>query len=100
MAGEHRCCSSPYQQVALACQPIRCHNIFKVAASIECCIHIFSDKNGPILSIFEKTLQTIKDSAEKWMQLDGVEREVGVKAQCVLLDFTCRVTGNLKTKPK
>ena len=42
-----------------------------MAASIECCIHVFS----------EKTLQTIKDSAEKWRQLDGVEREVGVKAQ-------------------
>ena len=52
-----------------------------MAASIECCIHVFSDENGPILPISEKTLQTIKDSAEKWRQLDGVEREVGVKAQ-------------------
>ena len=52
-----------------------------MAASIECCIHIFSGENGPILPISEKTLQTIKDSAEKWRQLDGVEREVGVKAQ-------------------
>ena len=26
-------------------------------------------------------MQTIKDSAEKWRQLDGVSREVGVKAQ-------------------
>ena len=49
-----------------------------MAASIDCCIHIFSDENGPILPISEKT---IKDSAEKWRQLDGVEREVGVKAQ-------------------
>ena len=52
-----------------------------MAASIGCCIHVFSDENGPILSVSEKTLQTIKDSAEKWRQLDGVEREVGVKAQ-------------------
>ena len=52
-----------------------------MAASIECYIHVFSDENGPILSASEKTLQTIKDSAEKWRQLDGVEREVGVKAQ-------------------
>ena len=52
-----------------------------MAASIVCCIHIFSDENGPILLISVKTLQTIKDSAEKWRQLDGVEREVGVKAQ-------------------
>ena len=52
-----------------------------MAASIECCIHIFSYENGPIFPISEKTLQTIKDSAEKWRQLDGVEREVGVKAQ-------------------
>ena len=52
-----------------------------MAASIECCIHVFSDENGPILSVSEKTLQIIKDSAEKWRQLDGVEREVGVKAQ-------------------
>ena len=52
-----------------------------MAASIECCIHIFSDKNGPILPISEKTLQTIQDPAEKWRQLDGVEREVGVKTQ-------------------
>ena len=52
-----------------------------MAASIECCIHIFSDENGPILPISEKSLQTIKDSAEKWRQLDGVEREVVVKAQ-------------------
>ena len=50
-----------------------------MATSIECCIHIFSDENGPILPISEKTLQTIKD--EKLRQLDGVEREVGVKAQ-------------------
>ena len=49
-----------------------------MAASIECCIHII---HGPILPISEKTLQTIKDSAEKWRQLDGMEREVGVKAQ-------------------
>ena len=52
-----------------------------MATSIECCIHIVSDENGPILPISEKTLQTIKDSAEKWRQLNGVEREVGVKAQ-------------------
>ena len=52
-----------------------------MAASIECCIHIFSDENGPILPISEKSVHTIKDSAEKWRQLYGVEREVGVKAQ-------------------
>ena len=52
-----------------------------MAASIECCIHVFSDENGPILPVSEKTLQTIKDSAEKWRQLDGVERDVGVKVQ-------------------
>ena len=52
-----------------------------MAATIECCIDLFSDENGPILQVSEKTLQTIKDSAEKWRQLDGVEREVGVKAQ-------------------
>ena len=52
-----------------------------MAASIECCIYVFSDENGPILPVSEKTLETIKDSAEKWRQLDGVEREVGVKAQ-------------------
>ena len=52
-----------------------------MVAFIECCIHVFSDENGPILPVFEKTLQTIKDSAEKWRQLDGVEREIGVKAQ-------------------
>ena len=51
-----------------------------MAASIECCIHIFSDESGPILPISEKTLQTIKDSAEKWRQLDSAEREIGVKA--------------------
>ena len=33
------------------------------------------------MPISEKTSQTIKDSAEKWSQLDGVEREVGVNAQ-------------------
>ena len=52
-----------------------------MAASIECCIHVFSDENGSILPVSEKTLQTIKDSAEKWRQLDGVERDVGVKVQ-------------------
>ena len=52
-----------------------------MAASIECCIHVFSDENGPILPVSEKTLQTIKDSAEKWRQLDRVERDVGVKVQ-------------------
>ena len=52
-----------------------------MVASIECCIHVFSDENGLILPVFEKTLQTIKDSAEKWRQLDGVERDVGVKDQ-------------------
>ena len=52
-----------------------------MAASIECCIHVFFDENGPILPVSEKTLQTIKDSAEKWRQLDGVERDVGVKVQ-------------------
>ena len=67
---------SPYQQ-----DPIRCQNIFKMVASIEYCIHVFSDENGPILPISEKTLQTIKDLAEKRKQLDNVEREVGVKAQ-------------------
>ena len=51
-----------------------------MAASIECCNHVFSDENGPILLISEKTLQKIKDSAEKWRQLDCVEREAGVKA--------------------
>ena len=83
VAGEHRCSYSPHphQQVAMACSPIRCHNISKMAAPIECCIHVFSDENGHILPISEKTLQKIKDSAEKWRQLDGVEREVGVKAQ-------------------
>ena len=56
----------------------------------------------------EKTLQTIKDSAEKWRQLDGVEREVGVKTQLsdvhpgplCTAGFTRRVTGDLQTKPK
>ena len=52
-----------------------------MAASIECCIHIFFDENGPIMPISEKTLQTIKNSAEKWRELDGVEREIGVKVQ-------------------
>ena len=52
-----------------------------MAASIECCIHVFSDENGPIFPISEKTLQTIKDSTEKWKQLDGVNREVEVKAR-------------------
>ena len=52
-----------------------------MAASIECCIHVFSNENGPILPVSEETLQTIKDSAEKWRQLDGVERDVGVKVQ-------------------
>ena len=50
-----------------------------MAASIGCCIYIVSDENGPILPISKKTLEM--DSAEKWRQLDGVEREVGVKAQ-------------------
>ena len=40
-----------------------------MAASIECCIHIFSDENGPILPISKKMLQTIKNSVEKWRQL-------------------------------
>ena len=53
-----------------------------MAASIEWCIHIFSDENGPILPISEKTLQTIKDSAEKWRQLDGVEREMETFRWC------------------
>ena len=52
-----------------------------MAASIECCIDVFSDENGPILPVSEKTLQTIKRNQEKWRQLDGVEREVGVNAQ-------------------
>ena len=52
-----------------------------MAASIECCIYIVSDENGPILPISKKTWQTIKDSAEKLRQLDGVESEVGVTAQ-------------------
>ena len=38
-------------------------------------------KTVPFCQFPRKCLQTIKDSAEKWRQLDGVEREVGVKAQ-------------------
>ena len=45
----------------------------------------FSYEDGPVLPISENLLQTIKNSVEKWRQLDGVEREVGVKAHwCVL----------------
>ena len=80
-----------------------------MAASIKYCIHVFSDENGPILSISEKTLQKINESAEKWRHLDGVEREVGVKAQlsdvqhgplCTAGFHTSCVTDDLHTKPK
>ena len=52
-----------------------------MVAFIECCIHVFSDEDGPVWPISEKSVQTIKDSAGKWRQLDGVEREVGINAQ-------------------
>ena len=52
-----------------------------VTASIECCINVFSDEDGPVLPISEKLFQIIKCSADNWRQLDGVEREFGVKAQ-------------------
>ena len=37
---------------------------------------LFFDEDGSVLSISEKLMQTIKDSAEKWSQIDGGEREI------------------------
>ena len=44
-----------------------------------CCIHVVIEEDGPILQTSDKTLQKIKDSAEKWRYLDGVEREIAEK---------------------
>ena len=53
----------------------------------------FSDEDGPVLPIPEKSLQTINDSAEQWRQLDSVEREVWVKVQLLAVQPGLLCTG-------
>ena len=38
----------------------------KMAAHMCCCIHVVIEEDGPILQTSDKSLQKIKDSAEKW----------------------------------
>ena len=60
----------------------------KMAAHMGCCVHVVIEEDGPILQTSDKTLQKIKDSAEKWRYLDGVESEIAEKYCSSAVEYT------------